>query len=240
MKRRFPFAATFCTAAAIAAMCSLGFWQLERLQWKTGLLKNIDAEYEKDARAIKIAPDDLEENFDLRRGTLTGRYDFDRQVTWIPRLYEKNHGQDVPGKDIMTPLLLSDGSTILVNRGWAPAAWDQSAEDNRPEGQVSITGTVRPLSKRSPFAATNRPDRGQWYYPDPGEYAAFYKIQDMQRHVLFREDEDLGGAYPLPSHERPLLPNNHQQYALFWFGMAAILAIMYVIRFFVKVGSADD
>lgn len=238
MKRPFPYAATFCVAAGICAMCSLGTWQLERLHWKNDLLAQIDAEYDKDARSIQLNPRDLQEKFDLRRGTLTGRYDFDHQVAWIPRLYDQSEQQDVPGKDIITPMQLEDGSTILVNRGWGPSAWDMGTEENRPEGQVSVTGTVRPLSERNPFTATNRPDRGQWYYPDPAEYAAFYKIENMQPYILFAENEAIDGKYPLPSHERPTLPNNHMQYAFFWFSMAGILAIMYVIRFFVKTGSA--
>jgi surfeit locus 1 family protein len=240
MKRRFPYAATFCTLCALAALCSLGGWQLERLQWKTALLAKIDAEYEKDASSIELTPRDLQETFDVRRGTLRGRYDFEKQIKWIPRLYPKNPGQDIPGKDIMTPLHLADGSWILVNRGWGPSAWDEMTEENRPEGTVAVTGTVRPLSERSPFAATNRPEKNQWYYPDPAEYAAFFKLENVHPYVLFREDEDMKGAYPLPSFEKPDIPNNHLQYAFFWFAMAVVLAIMYVIRFFVKTGSADD
>lgn len=234
MKKRFPYIATLCVIMAISILCGLGRWQLQRLEWKTALLERLDAEYKKDAELIEITPQDLDEDFALRRGTVRGAYEFENQIAWIPRLYDRDPRQSVPGKDIITPLRLSDGSLILVDRGWAPSAWDPESEDPRPKGSLTVTGTIRPLSEHNPFTAQNKPDKGQWYHPDPDEYAAFYKIKNMRPYIVFREDIDRDGAYPLPSHDRPEISNNHLQYAIFWFAMAFALAVIYMVRFFIK------
>jgi len=63
MTRRIPLLPTLVVAAAVAAMIALGVWQLQRLQWKEGLLAryhqaqtmNADVPWPRDKAALENA-----------------------------------------------------------------------------------------------------------------------------------------------------------------------------------------
>lgn len=69
---RFPLFATGCTLVCVAILCTLGAWQLDRLNWKRGILAEIEA-IEKADLALSI---DLTARADgtygMRAGTLSG------------------------------------------------------------------------------------------------------------------------------------------------------------------------
>jgi surfeit locus 1 family protein len=102
-------------ALCCAGLCvRLGFWQLERLSQRRAYNALLSAR-------LQLPPVDLEtaSRFDslyYRRTAVRGVFDFDRQVVVMARSY---HG--VPGVHVVTPLQLSDGKAILVERGWAPS-----------------------------------------------------------------------------------------------------------------------
>ena len=39
---RFPFGLTIVCALALALLCGLGVWQVQRMQWKNGLIGQAD------------------------------------------------------------------------------------------------------------------------------------------------------------------------------------------------------
>ena len=59
---------------------------------------------------------------EFQRVSLTGRLDYDRQFRLGPRSAPPQVGQGTAlgaqGYYLLTPLTLSDGQTIILNRGW--------------------------------------------------------------------------------------------------------------------------
>jgi surfeit locus 1 family protein len=226
--RTIPFWATILTIAGVIVLCGLGTWQLQRLAWKNELTAALDVEYAKNADLIALQAPKKTDEFLFRRGTMYGVYDFDKEVLVGPRVYE-----DLPGKHAITPLKLQDGSWILVNRGWVPQHWSSSDEEKKPTGQVAVTGLLR-MPDDNPFAPENVPAKDQWYSISVSDIAAAKKLKPLQAYVLYEERATNLTSYPIAAATKPELNNNHLQYALFWFTLAATLIVIYSLRFLKK------
>lgn len=222
MQRKDLILPTALTLLGIAILCALALWQLERLEWKQNLLAQISAEYAKDASKITLTPKSIDAKYDYKRGALRGHYNIKKQIRIAPRVHNETIGQH-----IYTPFILSDGSTILVNRGWTPKDW----MENAPPAETIITGTLRRMWERTYFTPPNNPAKDEWYFPDAAEIAAAKNIKNIHTAIFFLETTDTEKEYPIPQGQKPDLPNNHLQYALFWFSMAAVLSVIYGLRF---------
>jgi surfeit locus 1 family protein len=210
----------------MAILCTLGIWQLQRLAWKNNLLATMDAEYAKSADEITLTPANLDADFDYRRATLKGRYDLEKQILLGPRTFEKQSGYHV-----LTPLQLQDSTWIMVNRGWVPQHWSFEDETTPPQGTQTLTGLLRP-AEINRFALNNDPQNDTWYNPDLAQIAKAKNIPSLKVRILYLEaPEKQTGNYPAAYMTKPVLPNDHLYYAIFWFTMAAVLAVMYVLRF---------
>ena len=104
-------------AVVVAAVCvRLGIWQLDRLGQRRARNAAL-------AARLALPPLEIrggEVNVDSarqRRVVAHGVYDFAAEQTWPGRSFE-----GTPGVALITPLRLSDGSAVLVDRGWVPSA----------------------------------------------------------------------------------------------------------------------
>lgn len=102
----------------LSCMLWLGSWQLQRAALKISLQES--AELARDAAATPIADIDdiMKAAASYQRVSLQGRYDAERQFLWDNRTHKGNAGFEV-----LVPLKLANGQSVLVNRGWiAPGA----------------------------------------------------------------------------------------------------------------------
>ncbi len=103
-------------ALLVAATCvRLGFWQLDRLHQRRARNAAVAARRALPAIELRgrgVSGDSARE----RRIAARGVYDYDHERLWRGRTYE-----GVPGVSLITPLLLRDGSGVLVDRGWVPS-----------------------------------------------------------------------------------------------------------------------
>ena len=97
-----------------------------------------------------------------------------------------------------------------------------------PEGLVQVTGIVREIGERQPFANDNSPSTREWYWIDPVAMQAFAGIELLPVVVVADRDDD-PAILPRGGQIRLDLPNNHLQYALTWFALAVALAVIYGI-----------
>ncbi len=226
--RKFPVFALTCFLAAMATLLSLGTWQLHRLEWKNHLVAALDAEYAKDAGRTNLKPADIRGDFLFRHGTLRGTYDYTKEILIGPRIHDEQSGYHV-----LTPLKLSDGSVILVNRGWVPAGWREPPRNR----SATVTGLLRRPDPRNMFTPANVPAKDQWYSAGMAEIAAAKNIKNLSPYILYSEGK--GTAPPLPQGLKPALRNQHLSYALFWFTMAAALFVVFILRFRKEYGNHE-
>ena len=110
-------------------------------------------------------------DFDYRRVYMTGRFRHDQEMLVGPRMREGEQGFIV-----VTPLERDgdEGAKVLVNRGWVSKAnMEQSKRpDGLPTGEVRVEGMLRQPWKKNMFTPENRPDKGEFYFPDVKQMAA--------------------------------------------------------------------
>ena len=102
--------ATAVTAGAVLLFVLLGNWQLGRAAEKRAL----DEEFSRAVPAIPL-PSAAVAVPRYQRVTANGSYDSAHQFL-LDNMSEAGRA----GVHVLTPLLLADGSAILVDRGWAP------------------------------------------------------------------------------------------------------------------------
>jgi surfeit locus 1 family protein len=218
-----PLAWVFIVAST-ALLFGLGFWQLERLEWKRGLISAI--QNTATTRAIEGLPQDLDtlKTMGFVRIHLVGEYLHDYEIHLAARYY---HSQ--LGYHILTPFQVQDGRTVLVNRGWVKA--DDKFSANRSDGQVkgvqSIIAMVRTDNDRSFFTPNPDVKDNVWFWRDVKAIrkATGLDLVPVTMDVLY--DAPAGGK-PLPSDGLIELRNDHLGYAITWF----LVGITGIITFF--------
>ena len=130
-------------AVLAAALCvRLGIWQLDRLAQRKALNSRLAARLALPVLEVRrgISADSARQ----RRVTATGRYDFAAERTWPGRSFE-----GTPGVALITPLLLADGSAVLVDRGWVPSpdAFHVDHAAYRESDSATVTGLARLLPR---------------------------------------------------------------------------------------------
>ena len=144
---------TLATIVAVAVFVSAGQWQQRRMHDKEALRAQFDAAALEAPVALAALPESTDWNA-LRYHLViaAGHYDAHRQVLVDNRIHDGHAGYHV-----ITPLVLSDGRTVLVNRGWAPQGATRAA---LPE--------VAPPARRRHAARAHRVARGRDSSSSPG------------------------------------------------------------------------
>jgi surfeit locus 1 family protein len=211
----------------VALLIGLGVWQLQRLQWKEGLI----AERDSRLAAAPVTLDQALQDFDADRSVeflkveATGTFQNDAELFYLTT------DGGVPGFEVVTPLTSRDGIAILTDRGFIPETLKDPAKrpESRPTGEVTVTGVLRRhVQSRGPFTPDNDPQSNLWYWWDIPAMLAVAHIGDDERmapfvlHLLPGE----GKGLPRPVALDAGLTNNHLQYALTWFALALLLIVM--------------
>ncbi len=131
--------------AAIGVSIRLGIWQLNRNAQRQAAIRHTQAVLAMPVLDLNLRPlpTDLA-GMEYRQVTASGKYDFSQQVALRNQVRSRMLGSD-PGLALVTPLILSDGQAVLVERGWipldyaSPQSWAQFDEP----GTVTVTGILR-------------------------------------------------------------------------------------------------
>ena len=200
--------------AAVAVLMSLGFWQVERLQWKNVVLA--ETEQAQAQPALGTLPQDVS-HVDFRNVALPGTFIYDKTLHMIAA----PHGS-VTGFFMVTPFRLEDdGRIILVNRGFSP-----EGKESRPEGVQTVTGVIRPPREKRYFSPQNRADKNVWLYEDISAMSQAIGLS-LTPVVVEAVGAMEPGVYPIPSDGKIRLRNDHLQYAITWFSIAVIAVVMF-------------
>jgi surfeit locus 1 family protein len=209
---------TLAMLAAVALFSALGVWQLDRAAGKRALVR----EFERPGAAVALPADETALATWLRVYA-DGRYLPERQF-----LHDNRGNQGRAGVEVLTPLLLPDGSAVLVNRGWLPYGRTRQDLPDIVVGAEArrVTGRWRELP-RTPIeleapAGTSWPRLIQ--YPREAELAAMLGRR-LRPGLILLDPADVDGYARnwLPVGTPPV---RHLGYAIQWFAFAvAAIAI---------------
>jgi surfeit locus 1 family protein len=217
---------TLVALPAFGILIGLGLWQLDRLAWKTALIEERQMALARPA--IEAPADDTAlAKLDYQRVSLAGRFDHAHELH-LAAISVKGDG----GYRVLTPLIRDDGgSAVLVNRGWVPYAQKdpRTRGESLADGPIVLEGVaVRPRPKAM-FDADNDPVRNDWYWIDLDAMAE--ATGRALSPVIVNALPGLGvrEGFPRAEPTEVRLVNNHFQYALTWFALAAGLAVIYLL-----------
>lgn len=222
---RGPRATLALALTGFVILIALGTWQMERRVWKTELIATMDAQLAAPPILISrfLAAHSTE---DYRPVSATGIFLHDREMYLAARTYQGQLGYHV-----VTPLVLDDGTAVLVDRGWVPV--DRQAPASRAAGQVagrvSVTGIARQPPKPGLFTPDNRPDQNLWYWADLPAMGGHAGLSSMAPLLIEAGPAGNPGGLPIGGQTFINLPNNHLQYAITWYSLAAVLAVIYLV-----------
>ncbi|KAI1157693.1 SURF1 family-domain-containing protein [Nemania serpens] len=224
----------------------LGTWQVQRLSWKTDLMARCEDRLVQPPLPLPPRVDaDAIRDFDYRRVVARGRYRHDQEMLVGPRMRD---GED--GFMVITPLEREADprgrgtTTVLVNRGWVSRKLRSRRDrmEGLPMGEVVVEGLLRQPWKKNMFTPENRPDKGEFYFPDVAQMAGLVGsqavwVEQTMEPGLMQTLEMTSKGIPIGRPAEVNLRNNHAQYIFTWYGLALATSIMFYMV--VKKPSTD-
>jgi surfeit locus 1 family protein len=221
---------TALALAMLAVLIGLGVWQVKRLHWKEGLIAGIDARTKGDPisldRAIALAKEGRDPTY--YRVRVEGRFDNSKERY----LFSQSISDGTPGWHVITPFTTTQDELVLVDRGFVPDNLkDPSTRaSGQIEGVTTVTGIVRAPDTPGLFTPNNESAANRWFWRDlNGLVSSMFPTATLEVPPFFIEAEksDVAGGWPEGGQTRLELPNNHLQYAITWFALAAALIVIY-------------
>ncbi|SDE49330.1 SURF1 family protein [Limimaricola pyoseonensis] len=209
MRRLLPFAIMGLLGCLV--LLSLGVWQMQRLEWKTAILEEIDARI--GAAPVPLsgvaAPDPLAQRYlpVVAEGRLTG---------------EEVHvlsSADGPGYRVIA-VLDTGRRRVMADLGFVPLA-EKTAP--RATDEVMITGNLHWPQEADEWTPPADTAENIWYAREVGQMAVALGTEPML--LVARRIAPPVGTRPIPL-DSAAVPNDHLGYAITWFSLAAVWTAM--------------
>ena len=216
---------------ALGVLIALGTWQLERKAWKEELIATLASRLS--APPAHLPARERWQRLDAAKDEFT-RVEF--PATFVPGeeafVYSSGSGlrPDVkePGYWVFSPARLSGGSLVVVNRGFVPEGRQdaKTRPDSVPEGVVDVVGVMRWPEARGTVTPNDESAKNLWFARDPAAMAVAKNWGTIAPFYIDQEAPAVPGGLPRVGPLKVNLPNNHLQYAITWYGLAAVLVIV--------------
>lgn len=218
-------------ALAAAGTARLGVWQLDRAAQKNAIQAALDSRRDLPPLPLsELALDAAAAAEQHHRAIeLSGRWMSDQTI-----FLENRQMDGRPGFYVVTPMLLADGTAVVVQRGWSPRNLLDRTEviaPPLPAGVVALRGRIAPAPGRlyDFEGAASGPIRQNL------DYSGFSREVGRSLRPLSVLQED--GSGPLATASDGLLRNwprpaadvhKHYGYAFQWFALSALIVGLYV------------
>ena len=210
----------------IAVLLALGTWQLFRLAEKEAQLAEI-------AERTKATPISLTEALARRDKGTDIEFDAVKVRGAFDHASERHKlasFEGSPGWQIITPFKTDEGIVVLVDRGVVPAGLKDAAKRNESPAPVELNAVIRTHGQeRGFFDPDNDADGNLWYWWDvPAMLSSVAIAPDLQvaPFILQELPGSDSNRFPRAAAPEAQLSNNHLQYAMTWFALAATLLVI--------------
>lgn len=219
---RFPWGLTVVSALAFALLVSLGVWQVNRLQWKEGLIAEAEA-------ATARSPVPLVD--------LVGRpAEFSRVVVHCDFQHDIHRHVELQSihDGVAGVRLVSACDGYLVDLGFidgAVSARPTQTAFRAPRAPTAYPAVVAEVRETPPpNAMAPPPQHGRFFARDNVAIGETLGVPEANRSLtLYAVESAFPGFDALtPSAPPAAFSNNHLGYAITWFGLALALAGFYI------------
>jgi surfeit locus 1 family protein len=194
-----------------AVLIALGIWQMQRLQWKEGVLAQIGERISATPVALPMA--------------LTEAADEYRTVNVSGNLLEEpihvltSQKPEGPGFRVIQPLMLATGQRLLVDLGFIP---ESEKTVQAFVGDVSVTGSLLWPDEVDSFTPAPNLQKNIWFARDLTAMADALGTAP----ILIVASESFPTLAPRLTPVTIDIPNDHFGYAVTWFSLAAVWGMM--------------
>lgn len=221
------------------ATFGLGTWQVRRLEWKKGLIRDMEERTQSppssyDTRDMLIPGRAAQ--MEYKPVYVDGHYDYSKEILLGPRVRNDKtqrdptgliaHGKAEVGYHIIAPFVLDNGDRILVNRGWVSS--HQKSQDTRKEGQVRdrvhVSGLVRKGEGRPQFSPKVKEDSLNWNYCD---VYGFSNILNTLPLIIDADEKSCFPGGPIGGQTRVTMRNEHLNYVITWYSLSAATLLLW-------------
>lgn len=230
-KRTRFWVVTIAAVVGMTVTAELGLWQLDRAAQKETWVASMQSQ----AQAAVLADSDwprINENVQQaelavhRRIRLTGTWLQDHVV-----FLDNRQMNAKPGFYVLTPLRLSSGDTVVVQRGWVQRNFlnrDQLPQLYTPTDEVTVFGRLAPppsqLYSMGEVGRTQIRQNLNWadFAEELGDSIGLLSLVQLDDSTLQAD----GLLREWPQVDAKL--HTHYGYAAQWFALSALLALLYV------------
>ena len=202
-------------AGGIAILVSLGLWQVRRLAWKEGVIAAIEARIGADPVPLSAlsSPDRAEDIY--RPVSVSGH------TTGEELLVLSGKKGEGAGYEVIAAFETEDGRRILIDRGFVGEAGRGLP---RAPVKLEVTGNLHWPDETDSFTPPPDPKSGLWFARDVPAMAENLNTDPIL--VVLRDAKgDMQAIVPVPV-DTASIPNDHRNYAITWFSLAAVWAGM--------------
>ena len=195
-----------------AILIQLGLWQLRRMEWKEGLLDQVEAGIQADPVPLPAAIDPSMKYLPVTvTGTTTGA-----EIDVLSHTKEQGGGYQVVSR-----FITDDGRAIMLDRGFVP---QELRHVERGPVRLAVRGNLHWPDEKGSATPEPNLDENIWFARDVPAMAAQLGT-DPVLIVASAVGGDAQGVAPIPVSISGI-PNSHLSYAVQWFLIAATWAGM--------------
>lgn len=205
-------------------LVSLGFWQLSRLKEKKLFLASMQENLT--SPAIDLA--DIQDNSPYHKIKTTGHFLPDKDIYLYGR---RSISHEKDGYYLVTPFKTDEDKIILVARGWFSNRNKNIITQAVNDQPHELIGVTIPSEKTRSYLLANDIKNNVWLTLDLEEASKVLGL-NLENFYLIEESKDISNLdilLPLSINHLAAIRNDHLEYALTWFGIAASLIIIYII-----------
>ena len=200
------------TAVMLAILVSLGIWQLQRLQWKLGILAEI-------GHAEAVTPVPLSDHpLPFTKVIVSGHFRDDMHALYGDEVRDVPGGTAM-GAGLIEPLERPGHEPILVDRGWVP-----EGRLGAPGGDATVVGYIRAPETPGMLSLTDDTVARRFYTLDPAKIGAALGLSRVAPFTLIAMGNS---GMPEPATALPRPPNDHLNYALTWFALGLSMLVVF-------------
>ncbi len=209
----------------IVVFVILGMWQLQRHDEKTDLRDRV----EQAMSTSSVVPIEEVPKGAFRRITAVGEY----QPRFESKVLRSRDG--VSGYEVLTPLVLTDGTAVLVDRGWAQLDVDYTVGGALSPGPIVAEGLLWPAEDAG--EAIDLPEFIKRI--DPRVFASPTGLAFRSEYLVLIAQSPLGTADLVLPEVREISLGPHLGYAGQWFLFAGVTLVGYPLLLRRQIGFAS-
>ena len=207
----------------------LGYWQLQRLQWKNDLISSIELNYNSKTIDFPIL-NDADNKYEYMQTHIEGKFMVKQSMFFF-----RSNLRGESGYEIVVPFKTTLSKDVYVIIGWIPFNKKDEIDLKFIDDSAltKIEGSLIYSKKRKPLIPDNDISSNVWYLMNSEEMDIVNNL-NSSNYLLKITDKNY---FPqiLIEFEPTNITNNHLQYAGTWFLLALVNTIMYIYFIYRKV-----